>query len=100
MDHTEISSKNYNHSMLMKNSSYKKYTTTKKDDDRPQDFGLKVHVHYNDIGAVDGALRRLRKRMDTELVMEEFYEHTYFTKKSTKIRESRKRSKHLAGYKK
>ena len=82
--------------MLMKSSYYKKNATTKKDDDRPQDYGLKVHVFYNDIAAVEGALRRLRKRMDTEMVMDDFYAHEFFTKKSTKLRERRKKARHLS----
>ena len=95
----EVSLKNYNHSMLMKNSSYKQ-AAKKKKDDRPQDSGLKVYVHHNDIAAVEGAIRRLRKRMDAENVMEDFYKHAFFVKKSTRLRERRRKNQHLAKYKK
>lgn len=82
--------------MLMKSLSFKKHATIKKDDNRPQDYGLKVYIYYNDVSAVEGALRRLRKRMDTEMVMESFYAHEFFTKKSTKLRERRKKARHLS----
>lgn len=81
-------------------TSYYKKPQTKKDDDRPQDFGLNVHVHYNDIAAVEGALRRLRKRMDTEMVMDDFFKHEFFVKKSTRLRERRKKNRHLSNYSK
>jgi len=82
------------------NTSYSKHTSTKKDDDRPQDFGLKVFIHYNDIAAVEGGLRRLRKRMDTEMVMDDFYRHEFFVKKSTRLRERIKKNRHLSSYSK
>lgn len=82
----------------MQNSSYKQKAKPK--DDKPQDTGLKVYIHYNDISAVEGAIRRLRKRMDAEKVMEDFYKHEFFVKKSTKLRERRRKNKHLAQYKK
>lgn len=80
----------------MKSLSFKKHATNKKDDNRPIDYGLKVHIYYNDIAAVEGALRRLKKRMETEQVMETFFAHEFFTKKSTKLRERRKKAQHLS----
>lgn len=80
----------------MNTSSFKKETHKK--EEWPQDQGLKVYIRHNDISGVDSALRRLRKRMDNELVMEEFYKHEFFVKKSIKLRERRKKNKHLSNY--
>jgi len=82
--------------MSMNISSFKQKTDKK--DDRPQDSGLMVYVHYNDVSAVDEALRRLHKRMDTAQIMETFYDHTFFVKKSAKLRAARKKAEHLAKY--
>ena len=79
-------------------SSFKQKKKNK--EDLPQDTGLKVFVHYNSIEAVEGAIRRLRKRMDTEQTMEDYYKHTFFVKKSTRLRERRKKNRHLSNYSK
>ena len=62
---------------------------SKRYDDRPRDRGFLVHVHGDTPEALTKALRKLKKRMAVDGIMQDLNERKHYKKASQKKREAK-----------